>query len=260
MRPISRRGLDEPVESQGATTTESRWGSHGEGAVTVSRGAHSVEHACCGRAGDELREIKRTIEPDTASTIRERGAIGAVLLTVRAAAAQVVAFIGALVLAHMLVPADFGVVAVGAIIVTTGDFFADGGLGASLIRKAGDPTVDELRTLLAFQLAVAVVIALGLAVVASGIARMLASWTEAVIFARVLRRRAQLAVDRAIGVPVAAALSSALLAYALRPPLSNRLIDGITTAAVALAIYLALNFAFNRADLLATARRLRSLR
>jgi hypothetical protein len=79
----------------------------------------------------------------------------------------VVAFIGTLVLAHMLVPADFGVVAFGAIIVTTGDFFADGGLGASLIRKAGAPTVDELRTLLGFQLAVAVVIALGLAVVGS---------------------------------------------------------------------------------------------
>jgi O-antigen/teichoic acid export membrane protein len=480
--------------------------------------------------------IKRPTEPDTASTIRERGAIGAVLLTVRAAAAQAVAFAGTLVLAHMLVPTDFGVVAFGAIVVTTGDFFADGGLGASLIRKAADPTIDELRTLLAFQLVVAVAIALGLAVVgsqagtvggvtaimacslpllalraphaialergldyrpiasiefteslayygwgiatvwagwgvwglataavvralagsvlmtiasplglvtprltrgtlrsmlgfgvgfqavglaalarnqgvnlviaaaggerllgywslanrlmqvpfwlfqalwrvsyptmarlralgedtrrtverfarvtalasgallaplaasahslipamfgtnwafaadplpwasaglvvagpisvaaagylysegdvrtplkativngavwialtailvgplgiaAAGIAWMLASWTEAVIFSRVLRRRAQLAVERVILIPVGAAFASALLAYALRPPLSNRLVDGITTAVVALAAYLALNVAFNRGDLLATARRMRSLR
>ena len=63
-----------------------------------------------------------------------------------------------------------------------------------------------------------------------------------------------------IFVPVAAAFASALVAYALRPPLSSRLVDGITTAVVALAVYLALSLAFNRADLLATARRVRSLR
>jgi O-antigen/teichoic acid export membrane protein len=99
-----------------------------------------------------------------------------------------------------------------------------------------------------------------LGIAAAGIAWMLASWTEAVIFSRVLRRRAQLAVERVILIPVGAAFASALLAYALRPPLSNRLVDGITTAVVALAAYLALNVAFNRGDLLATARRMRSLR
>jgi O-antigen/teichoic acid export membrane protein len=96
-------------------------------------------------------------------------------------------------------------------------------------------------------------------IAAAGIAWMLASWTEALIFSRALGRRAQLAVERVIVVPVAAAFASAFLAYALRPPLSNRLIDGITTAVVALAAYLVLNFAFNRGDLVALARRMRSL-
>jgi O-antigen/teichoic acid export membrane protein len=480
--------------------------------------------------------VKQPTEPDSAATIRQRGAVGAALLTIRAAAAQVVAFVGTLVLAHLLSPTAFGVVAFGTTVVTIGSFFADGGLGAALIRKATDPTVDELRTLLGFQLLVAFVITLGLAVAGSragttgavtaimacslpllalraphaialeraleyrpiasiefteslvqygwaiatvwagwgvwgfasaavvralvgsvlmamaspldlitprltrgtlrpmlgfgigfqavglaalarnqgvnlvvvavggeqllgfwslanrlmqvpfwlfqalwrvsyptmarlraggedtrltverfarvtalasgatlaplaasahdlvpamfgtnwapaavpipwasaglvvagpisvaaagylyserdvrtplkatiingavwialtaillgpvgiaavGVAWMLASWTEAMIFSRALRWRAHLAVERIIFVPVAAAFASALLAYALQPPLSSRLIDGIATASVALAAYLALSLAFNRADLLATVQRVRSLR
>jgi O-antigen/teichoic acid export membrane protein len=481
-------------------------------------------------------KVKQPTEADSPSTIRERGAAGAALLTIRAAAAQVVAFVGTLVLAHLLSPTAFGLVAFGTTIVTIGNFFADGGLGAALIRKATHPTVDELRTLLAFQLMLALVLALGLAVAGSqfgtagavtaimacslpllalraphaialeralqyrpiasiefteslvfygwaiamvwagfgvwgfasaavvralagsvlmaiaspldlitprltrgtlrsmlgfgigfqavglaalarnegvnlvvaalggarllgywsvanrlmqvpfwlfqalwrvsyptmarlrahgedtrltverfarvtalvtggtlaplaasahyvvpaifganwapaaaplpwacaglvvsgpisvaatgylyserdvrtplnatiiggaifvaltaillgpvgvaavGIAWMLASWTEAMIFSRALRRRAQLTIERIIGVPVAVAVASALLAVALRPPLSNRLADGIFTASVALAAYLALSLAFNRADLLATVQRIRSLK
>ena len=93
-----------------------------------------------------------------------------------------------------------------------------------------------------------------------GVAWMLASWTETMIFSRALRRRAHLALERIILVPVAAAFASAFVAYALRPPLTNLLVDGIVTATVALAAYLALSLAFNRADLLATVRRVRSLR
>ena len=110
---------------------------------------------------------KRPLAADTAATIRSRGAVGAVLLTIRAAAAQAVAFVGTLVLAHLLSPTALGIVAFGTTMVTIGNFFADGGLGAVLIRRAGDPTDDELRTLLAVQLMLALVIALGLGVVGS---------------------------------------------------------------------------------------------
>ncbi len=106
-------------------------------------------------------------ETESASAIRRRGATGAALLTVRAAAAQAVAFAGTLVLAHQLAPSDFGIVALGATIVTTGNFLADGGLGAALVRQASAPTALELRTLLAVQLTVAsamavVIVAIGL--------------------------------------------------------------------------------------------------
>ena len=106
-------------------------------------------------------------DAESPTAIRERGAIGAALLTVRAAAAQVVAFLGTLVLAHLLLPSAFGVVAFGTTVVTIGNFFADGGLGAALVRKPTDPTTDELRTLLALQLGVAGVLAVGIAVAGS---------------------------------------------------------------------------------------------
>jgi O-antigen/teichoic acid export membrane protein len=95
-------------------------------------------------------------------------------------------------------------------------------------------------------------------IAAVGIAWMVASWTEAVLFARALSR-AGVAVSRMIMVPVAVAVASALLAYAVQTPLSSRLLPGIASATVAGAAYLVLSFAFNRADLLATVRRVRSL-
>ena len=55
-----------------------------------------------------------------------------------------------------------------------------------------------------------------------GVAWMFASLTEAVIFGRALRRYANLAVERLVCVPVAAAFVSAVLAYALRPPFSSQ--------------------------------------
>jgi PST family polysaccharide transporter len=99
-----------------------------------------------------------------------------------------------------------------------------------------------------------------LGIAAVGIAWMLASWTEAVIFSRALRLRANLAVEKLIYVPVAITFASALLARAVGLPLSGRIVDGIAIAAVALVAYTALSLAFNRSDLLATARRVRSLR
>ena len=62
-------------------------------------------------------------------------------------------------------------VAFGTTVVTIGNFFADGGLGAALIRRADHPSVDELRALLALQLILAIVIALAWRVVGFGPAR-----------------------------------------------------------------------------------------
>ena len=108
---------------------------------------------------------KQPPESESPATIRDRGAVGAVLLTIGMPARMAVAFVGTFVLAHLLSPTEIGMVAFGATMVTIGTFFADGGLGAALIRRADHPTVDELRTLLAMQLGLAFVIALAVAVV-----------------------------------------------------------------------------------------------
>jgi O-antigen/teichoic acid export membrane protein len=97
-----------------------------------------------------------------------------------------------------------------------------------------------------------------LGIAAVGLALMVASWSEALLFSRALWR-AGIAVSRMIVVPVGIAVTSALVAHALQEPLASALIPGIITATVALSAYLALSFAFNRSDLLATARRVRSL-
>jgi hypothetical protein len=57
--------------------------------------------------------VKQPTEADRPAGIRERGALDAALLTVRAAAGQVVAFGGTLVLAHLFSPTAFGLVAFG---------------------------------------------------------------------------------------------------------------------------------------------------
>jgi O-antigen/teichoic acid export membrane protein len=66
----------------------------------------------------------------------------------------VLAFGGNLVLARLLTPHDFGVVAVGSTVILIASAFAEGGLGAGLIRRPDPPMASELRTLTGIQLTV----------------------------------------------------------------------------------------------------------
>jgi O-antigen/teichoic acid export membrane protein len=77
----------------------------------------------------------------------------------------IVGFGGNLVLARMLTPADFGVVAIGATLMLFTTAIADGGLGSGLIRREFPPSRQELQATLALQL----VLTGTLAVVAAGI-------------------------------------------------------------------------------------------
>jgi hypothetical protein len=88
---------------------------------------------------------------------------------------------------------------------------------------------------------------------------MLASWTESVIFARALRRRAQVLLAGFMAIPVAAAYTASGATYLVGRALPNGLAAAIVTAAVVLAAYLALNLAFNPSALFDTARRIRSI-
>ena len=78
--------------------------------------------------------------------------------------------VGALVTARLLTPYDFGLVALGATVLAFGDFLDDGGVGPALIRRPEPPTKAELRALLAFQLAldILIVVVVGLVMLPFG--------------------------------------------------------------------------------------------
>jgi O-antigen/teichoic acid export membrane protein len=79
----------------------------------------------------------------------------------------VLAFGGNLVLARLLTPHDFGVVAVGSTVILLATAIAEGGLGAGLIRRPEPPDASELRTLTGVQLMVLTLVAGLIAAVAA---------------------------------------------------------------------------------------------
>jgi O-antigen/teichoic acid export membrane protein len=99
-----------------------------------------------------------------------------------------------------------------------------------------------------------------LGITAAGVAWMAASWGEAGVFTRALRRRADVRVERVIAVPVLFGFASALVAYGVSRTLTGQIVNACITALVALAIFGSLNLLFNRDDVLAVARRVRLLR
>jgi O-antigen/teichoic acid export membrane protein len=104
-------------------------------------------------------EEQRVTDPHLGvADVRRRAVIGAVIDTIRAIGVRGVGVIGALVTARLLTPYDIGLVAIGATVLTFGDFLDDGGVGPALIRRAEAPTKSELQALLAFQIALDVLI------------------------------------------------------------------------------------------------------
>jgi O-antigen/teichoic acid export membrane protein len=91
--------------------------------------------------------------------VKSRAAAGVVLLMGRGVALQAVGFLGNLVLARLLVPEDFGIVAVGLTIVNIGQLISGAGIGAALVARSEPPTKDELRALTGLQLLVTLTVA-----------------------------------------------------------------------------------------------------
>lgn len=75
----------------------------------------------------------------------------------------VVSFAGSLVLARMLVPSDFGVVAIGTTLMMVATALGDGGLASGLIRREEAPSLTELRAALGIQLLLTGVLAVSAA-------------------------------------------------------------------------------------------------
>lgn len=83
--------------------------------------------------------------------VRRRAVAGAVVDLTRGGGMGVIALLGTAVLARMLTPRDFGLVAFGATLTLFAGFLANGGMGAALIRRVEPPERQDLKALLAFQ-------------------------------------------------------------------------------------------------------------
>jgi O-antigen/teichoic acid export membrane protein len=86
--------------------------------------------------------------------IRRRAVAAAAAMTARGAAIRVIGFVGTVVLARMLAPSDFGLIAFGSTLLVFARYLADGGIGAALIRDRERPAIPDLQALLGVQLVV----------------------------------------------------------------------------------------------------------
>jgi O-antigen/teichoic acid export membrane protein len=103
--------------------------------------------------------------------VRQRSLTGIFFLTCSGFINLVVGFGATLVFARLLMPADFGVVAVGSTALLLGNALADGGLGAGLVRRPEAPTRAELRTMNGIQLTLALAVTVPAVAIALGFGR-----------------------------------------------------------------------------------------
>jgi len=102
------------------------------------------------------------------SEVTKRSLSGVFFLTFSNVASMAIGFLASLVLARLLVPADFGTVAVGSTATLLGAAIADGGLGVGMVRRPKPPTRAELKTMNGIQLAISLALCVPTAAVALG--------------------------------------------------------------------------------------------
>jgi O-antigen/teichoic acid export membrane protein len=86
------------------------------------------------------------------SELTRRAKAGVFIVSTRGLVILLLGFAGNVVVARLLSPHDFGVVAIGMSFVLFAGLVSDGGLGAGLIRRAEPPSSEELGALSALQL------------------------------------------------------------------------------------------------------------
>jgi O-antigen/teichoic acid export membrane protein len=86
--------------------------------------------------------------------------------------AQVFSLLSNIVLARVLLPADFGIYDICGFFIGLGMLLGDAGLGASLIRKSEEPTPEEYGSILVANVVVGTVLTLGFILAAPFLARL----------------------------------------------------------------------------------------
>lgn len=95
----------------------------------------------------------------SAGEVRRRAVTGAAVYVLRGFGVRFIGLLGLLVLARLLTPHDFGLVAFGLTLITFTTFLTDGGIGAALIRRSDPPSRADLKAILAFQLGLSTALA-----------------------------------------------------------------------------------------------------
>ena len=91
-------------------------------------------------------------EPLAAAEVWRRASGGAALLAARGAVVLGVGLVANILLARLLEPRDFGLMALGTVLLVFGGYFAEGGLGAALIRREQTPSRRDLEVVNGVQL------------------------------------------------------------------------------------------------------------
>jgi O-antigen/teichoic acid export membrane protein len=107
-------------------------------------------------SGDVPKAHNDTLSRDE---LKQRVSAAVVIVASRDAVILVLGVASYLVLARLLTPHDFGLVAIGMSIVLFTGLISDGGLGGGLIRRPEPPTRQELGALTALQLTITAVVA-----------------------------------------------------------------------------------------------------
>jgi O-antigen/teichoic acid export membrane protein len=105
------------------------------------------------------RQAADPLETLGADEVRERAAGGVAVLGARGALVFAVGLVVNIALARLLAPRDFGLVALGSVLVLVGTLLADGGMGAALIRRERPPDRIELEAVAGLQTTVAALLA-----------------------------------------------------------------------------------------------------
>ncbi len=108
-----------------------------------------------GRAPDPVNDAVKEDELSHA-TIRQRVLSGAALIAGRNVILLALAVVANAVLAHLLTPRDFGLIAFGSAILSFAGALSDGGLGSALVRSSVDVDAPTLRSVFGLELAIGI--------------------------------------------------------------------------------------------------------
>jgi O-antigen/teichoic acid export membrane protein len=106
------------------------------------------------------------LRADELGSVKDRAAAAAGIYGLGGIAQQALGFLGILVLARLVAPHDFGVVAFGTTLIYSIQLFADGGLGVALIREPGEISRRQFEAVMGAQLVASTAIAAAIAAIA----------------------------------------------------------------------------------------------